>query len=97
MSTEELVDEIEYQRVLLLSLDDTVPDRDQAEAAIKADIRRLEKQLKVLRQGQNDSMASNSRNMSHTYDDDPFGPVITNSTLSEQPIIRFLAPKLLGS
>jgi hypothetical protein len=83
MSAEELADEIQYQRVLFLSLEDTVPDREQAEAAIKAEIRKLEKQLKALRQGQHDSIASNSGNMSHTYDDDPFGPVVTHSTFSE--------------
>ncbi len=89
MSTEEIADEIEYQRVLLLSLDDSVPGRDQAEAAITAEIRKLERQLKALRQGQQNSMASASGNMNHTYDDDPFGPVITNPTLSEQTAILF--------
>jgi hypothetical protein len=83
MSAEELADEIQYQRVLFLSLEDNVPDREEAEAAIKAEIRKLEKQLKALRQGQQNSIASNSGNMSHMYDDDPFGPVVTHSTFSE--------------
>ena len=85
MSSEEIADEIEYQRVLLLSLDDSVPGRDQAEATITAEIRKLEKQLKALRQGQHNPTASNSDKTSHMYDDDPFGPVISNSILCEQP------------
>lgn len=90
MSAEELADEIQYQRVLILSLEDTVPDREQVEAAIKAEIWKLERQLKALRQGQHGSMASNSGNMPHTYDDDPFGPVVTHTTLSKQSTIHFL-------
>lgn len=106
MSAEELADEIQYQRVLFLSLEDTVPDREQAEAAIKAEIRKLEKQLKALRQGQQGSMASNTGSMSQTYDDDPFGPpvsnstpsehfgpVVSHSTLSERSTIHFLPPE----
>jgi hypothetical protein len=95
MSTEEIADEIEYQRVLLLSLDDSVAGWDQAEAAITAEIQKLERQLKALRQGQHGSITSTSRNMSHTYDDDPFGPVIVNPILSEQPTICYLPPLLL--
>ena len=81
MSAEEIADEIEYQRVLLLSLDDSVAGREQAEAAIKAEIQKLERQLKALRQGQHGSMASTSGNMSHTYDDDPFGRGHSQSNL----------------
>jgi hypothetical protein len=95
MSTEEIADEIEYQRVLLLSLDDSVAGRDQAEAAIMAEIQKLERQLKALRQGQHGSITSTSGNVSHTYDDDPFGPVIANPILSEQPTICYLPPLLL--
>jgi hypothetical protein len=96
MSAEELADEIQYQRVLLLSLEDTVPYREQAEAAIKAEIRNLEKQLKALRQGRYDTMASNSGNMSHTYEDDPFGPTVSHPTFSEQSTIHFHPPILSG-
>jgi hypothetical protein len=94
MSAEEIADEIQYQRVLLVSLDDSVAGRDQAEASIKAEIQKLEKQLKALRQGQHGSMASTLGHVPHTYDDDPFAPVMTNQTLSEQPTIYFL-PSLL--
>jgi len=96
MSAEELADEIQYQRVLLLSLEDTVPYREQAEAAIKAEIRKLEKQLKALGQGQYDTMASNSGNLSRTYEDDPFGPTVSHPTLSEQSTIHSTLLRLNG-
>ncbi len=83
MSVEEIADEIEYQKVLLRSLDDSVQDRDQLVSAITAEIRKLEKQLKASRQGQDNSMASTSGDMSHTYGDDPFGLAITNTVLSK--------------
>jgi hypothetical protein len=85
-SAEEIAEDIEFQKILLLTLQDTSgKDRELGEAAIKAEIHRLEKELKTLRQGHHDAMASAAGTMSYSHDDDPFGPIITNSVLGEQP------------
>lgn len=86
MSAEELAEEIEYQNVLLLSLDDTATEnRELAEAEIKAEIRKLERQLKALKQGQHGAMTDTSGIISYPYNDDPFTSVTTNLALSEPP------------
>ena len=72
MSAEELAEEIEYQRVLLQSLDDSVEDREQAEAEIAAEIKRLERRLKALRAGHHNPIISTSEDMRAAFDDDPF-------------------------
>lgn len=95
-SAEELAEDIEFQKVLLLSLDDTPPeDRDFAETAIKAEIHRLEKELKALRQEKHNPMVTASGAMSYSCDADPFQPVTTNSTHGEQPGNPFPVLKLL--
>ncbi|KAH8588528.1 SNF2 family N-terminal domain-containing protein [Bisporella sp. PMI_857] len=55
----DVVEEIEFQKVLLASIDNSVKNREEARAEVKAEIRRLEKQLKTLRLGK-DTAASHS-------------------------------------
>lgn len=45
-AAQDLLDELQFQKVLLASIDDTVADREAAENLIKAEIKSLEKQLK---------------------------------------------------
>lgn len=73
MSAEELAEEIEYQRVLLQSLNEGVEDREQAEAEITAEIKSLEKRLKAIRAGHHNPITSASGDLRSTFDDDPFG------------------------
>jgi hypothetical protein len=48
---DELIGEITFQRVLLESIDDTVPDRQEAELEVTNEIRNLEHQIKRLKRG----------------------------------------------
>ena len=73
MSAEELAEEIEYQKVLLLSLDVNVEYRKEAEAEIKGEIKSLEKRLKALRAGHHNPITSTLGDMPFAVDDDPFG------------------------
>jgi hypothetical protein len=94
MSAEELAEEIEYQRVLLQSLDDSVEDREQAEAEIAAEIKRLERRLKALRAGHHNPIISASEDMRAAFDDDPFASL---QEVSSKNISRsyFRPPRLL--
>ncbi|KAH8816892.1 SNF2 family N-terminal domain-containing protein [Xylogone sp. PMI_703] len=51
LSIAELMNEIAFQKVLLSSIDDSVEDREDAEAEVRAEIKALERQLRALRQG----------------------------------------------
>lgn len=51
VSPDELADELVLQKTLLFTLDSTVEGSKQAEADIKAEIARIEKQLRELRGG----------------------------------------------
>jgi hypothetical protein len=55
-----LLNELAFQKVLLSSIDDTVQNRETAEEDVRAEIRSLEKQIRVLKRGTT-STASNSR------------------------------------
>jgi phage shock protein A len=50
MSKDELVEELELQRVILSSIDQSVADRQEAEAIVKTEISRLEQRLHDIRQ-----------------------------------------------
>jgi hypothetical protein len=80
MSAEELAEEIEYQRVLLQSLNEGVEDREQAEAEITAEIKSLEKRLKAIRSGHHNPITSTSGDLRSTFDDDPFRSFHTTSS-----------------
>lgn len=47
----DLEEELETQKVILLSLDDTVEDRDDAELQVKQEIVRLQKRLRAAKSG----------------------------------------------
>jgi hypothetical protein len=73
ISIEELAEELEYQKVLLISLTN-VADRAAAEAAIKREISRLENQIRTLTQCQKGSAAMPEARsyFTNAFDDDPF-------------------------
>ncbi len=60
MSVAELAQEIEFQKVLLLSLDDSVVDREQDEIETKSVILALESRLQTQKQVQRKPIASKS-------------------------------------
>ncbi len=97
MSAEELAEEIEYQRVLLLSLDDNVVNREEAEMEIKAEIRGLERKLKALKQGQHNPIASTSFNVPSTHDDDPFASFDLNTATSKHHYFLVASTGMLHS
>ncbi|RFU32429.1 hypothetical protein B7463_g3913, partial [Scytalidium lignicola] len=51
LSVAELMNEIAFQKVLLSSIDDSVQNREDAEAEVKTEIAALERQLRELRRG----------------------------------------------
>jgi hypothetical protein len=79
ISTDELAEELEYQKVLLVSLS-IVDNREEAEATIRAEISRLENQIRTLTQGteRSTSMSVAYDNYAVPYCDDPFAPIPTN-------------------
>ena len=50
-AVDDLMDEIRFQRVILSSIDDSVEDREAAEEEVRAEIKRLEKKMKILKRG----------------------------------------------
>lgn len=85
MSEEEILDEILFQKAMLTTIDDSVQNREEAEASVKFEIRRLERLLRALREDKHKpasvmSMGSvpNAKDLS-SYSSDPFGlPDTTN-------------------
>jgi phage shock protein A len=56
-----LLNELAFQKVLLSSIDDTVQNREAAEEEVRAEIRSLEKQIRVLKRRTTTTTASNSQ------------------------------------
>jgi hypothetical protein len=48
---DDLMDEIRFQKVILTSIDDCVEDREAVQGEVRAEIKRLEKEIKILRRG----------------------------------------------
>lgn len=87
MSVEEIAEELQFQKVLLQSLDESVDERNDAEATVRAEIRSLEQQLRRMKDKEKQkTMASstlyhsfNSQSAKIARDEDPFGPFLTIS------------------
>lgn len=65
-SIDDLLDEIAFQKVLLSSIDDSVQNREEAEAEVRAEITALERQLRKLRNGK--SFVSSQSGPSDTHE-----------------------------
>jgi hypothetical protein len=85
MTIDELVDEIQYQKTLLLSIDDTVEDRHEAEAQVKAEIRRLDRQLQAMK-GETTS-GLNQPKGSIFQNTDRSGPSLSNKGMSSSSFV----------
>lgn len=88
MSMEEVEDELAFQKTMLATIDDTVQDREDAEAQVKAEIRRLDKLLRSMRDQHKPTQTVSSDShlyaapVSHSkdslsYNVDPFGLPVT--------------------
>jgi hypothetical protein len=89
-SAEELAEELEYQNVLLLSLDDSVQDRESAEAEIKAEIQSLKRKLHAISQGKNN--ATTIGRVMRPVDDDPFASLQSSQAHSKSTSTVALLP-----
>lgn len=61
MSKDELVEELELQRVILSSLDQSVADREVAEAMVRAEIASLEHRLRDIRQREREAREATTK------------------------------------
>jgi uncharacterized coiled-coil protein SlyX len=67
----ELVNEIAFQKVLLSSIDDSVDDREAAEDEVRAEIKKLEKEIKNLKRGSTSTYSESVTSSAvHDYESD---------------------------
>lgn len=87
MSAEELLEELNFQKAVLATIDDDVVNKDETIANIKDEIARLKRRLQDLRGGRAPSQLGTSTSSNHqpssmqlstaSNDDDPFADPIS--------------------
>jgi hypothetical protein len=88
-SSEEISEELEFQKALLESLDENVLNRESAEVEIKAEILSLQKKLKAVTEVKTTSTAATTK----TTDEHPPGDLGLTQVNSEYSITVPLPPK----
>lgn len=94
-SAAELIEEIDFQKVVLLSIDDSVADKEAAVAKVKAGIKDLERQLRIVKARDKTSATSTPPGSQQTHAhsapafnldpfalDDPFGSFVPGHGMS---------------
>ncbi|KAI9743819.1 MAG: hypothetical protein M1818_002553 [Claussenomyces sp. TS43310] len=92
-SAAELLEEIEFQKVLLRSLDNTIDDKESTETEIKAEIRGLERQLRTLKEKQ---QKQTIRSSSHAFPNHRASPTALPFA-DEDPFRSFSQGAVMGS